>query len=67
MRNAIQEQIKEIDYAMNSLVFTQEYINACLLDLLKERERLNSQLDKIKNIPNKVGFKLNQEQDGKTQ
>jgi len=51
-KEQLQQQLEEIDYTVNALTHTVEYIEECLIEILKQREDIVHQLDKLNNKRN---------------
>ena len=61
-KEQIQEQINEIDYTCNSLTHTIEYLQACILELLKQREWLSHELNRLSNKKTTLWFKQSKDE-----
>ena len=59
------DNIHHIDYTCDSITHTIEYLQACLLELLRQREDLSHKLNILQNKSNPVGFKSNKDSNDK--
>jgi len=55
-KEQLKQNIEEIDYLTDSITKTIEYLEWCLIEILKQREWLNHELNKTKNKISPMGF-----------
>lgn len=56
-KEQLQQQLDEIDYTTDALTHTIQYLETCLVEILKQKEEIKHELNMLNKKPIKVGFK----------